>query len=114
MKPKRVRSLSRLFRHAITDIDIYQPDACSCFIVIAVEMAREVQPAPLAMHMHLAAKQYPPTAYERRIHEGERMGTVFDVAMCDMGEHDKYADEPFLEELAGLDMFGCCIARPHG
>ena len=58
-----------------------------------------------AMRMHLAAEQYPPAAYEKGSPEGERMGTVVDVAVRDVGEHDEYADGPFMEELAGLDRF---------
>ena len=45
-----------------------------------------------AMRMHLAAEQHPPASYERGIHEEERMGTVFDVAMRNVAEHDAYAD----------------------
>lgn len=38
----RVRSLSRLFRHVIAGIDTRQPYKSSCFIVMAVAMAREM------------------------------------------------------------------------
>ena len=65
-----------------------------------------------AMRSHLAAEHYPPAAYERGIHEEERMGTVFAVAIRDVGEHDEYADEPFMEELAGLDTFDRIRAIP--
>ena len=64
-----------------------------------------------AMRSHLAAEHYPPAAYERGIHEEERMGTVFAVAIRDVGEHDEYADEPFMEELAGLDTLTAFV--PH-
>ena len=57
------------------------------------------------MRMHLAIEHYPPLQYEKGTNEEERMGTVFDVAMRDLGEHDAYDDEPFMEELACLDMF---------
>ena len=65
-----------------------------------------------AMRMHLAVEHYPPPRYEKGTHEEERMGTVFDAAMRDVGEHDAYDDEPFMEELAGLDMFDSIRAAP--
>ena len=40
------------------------------------------------------------------------MGTVFRDAMRDEREHDAYADKPFVEELAGLDMFNSIWAAP--
>ena len=40
------------------------------------------------------------------------MGTVFKVAMRDEREHDAYDDEPFMEELASLDMFESIRAAP--
>ena len=64
-----------------------------------------------AMRMHLAAEHYRTALYERGIHEEERTGTVFDVAMRNVGEHETYADEPFME-LAGLDMFDSIRAAP--
>ena len=64
------------------------------------------------MRMHLAVAQYPPPQYEKGTHGEERMGTVFDVAMRDVREHDAYDDEPFMEELAGLDMFDSIQATP--
>ena len=65
-----------------------------------------------AMRMHLAIEHYLPPLYEKGTHEGERMGTVFKVAMRDEREHDEYDDEPFMEELAGLDMFDSIQAAP--
>ena len=65
-----------------------------------------------AMRMHLAVEQYPPPQYEKGTHEEERMGTVFAVAMHDVREHDAYDDEPFIEELAGLDMFDSIREAP--
>ena len=62
-------------------------------------------PQQHAMRMHLAVEHYPPPQYEKGTHEEERTGTVFDVAMCDVREHDAYDDESFMEELAWLDMF---------
>ena len=62
--------------------------------------------------MHLAVEHYPPPLYEKGTHEEERMGIVFQVAMCDEREHDAYDDEPFMEELAGLDMFDSIRAAP--
>ena len=53
------------------------------------------------MRMHLAVGQYPPRQYEKGTHEGERMGTVFDVAMCDVREHDACDDEPLWRSLQG-------------
>ena len=64
------------------------------------------------MRMHLAVEHYPPPQYEKGTHEEERMGTVFDVAMHDVGEHDAYVDEPLMDELAGLDMFDSSWATP--
>ena len=64
------------------------------------------------MHLHLAIEQYPPPLYEKGTHEDERIGTVFRAAMRDEGEHDEYADEPFMEELAGQDMFDSIRAAP--
>ena len=58
-----------------------------------------------AMRMHLAVEHYPPPLYEKGTHEDERMGTMFNVAVRDESEHDAYADEPFMEDLAGQDMF---------
>ena len=58
-----------------------------------------------AMRMHLAVEHYPPSQYENGTHEEECTGTVFDVAMRDVREHDTYDDESFMEELAELDMF---------
>ena len=49
---------------------------------------------------------------EKGTHEDERMGTVFRVAVRDESEHDEYADEPFMEERAGLDMFDSIRAAP--
>ena len=64
-----------------------------------------------AMRMHLAAEHYPPTQYEKRT--DENTGTSFDVEVRDVGEHEAYTDEPFMEELAGLDMFDSIrAARP--
>ena len=65
-----------------------------------------------AMRMHLAVEQYPLPLYEKGTHEEERMGNVFQVAMRDEREHDAYDDEPFMEELAGLDMFDSIRAAP--
>jgi hypothetical protein len=65
-----------------------------------------------AMRMHLAVEHYPPPLYEKGTHEDERMGTVFQVAVRDESEHAAYADEPFMEELAGLDMFDSIRAAP--
>ena len=64
----------------------------------------------LAMRMHLAAEQYSPAQYEQRT--DEETGTAFDVEMHDVGERDAYTDEPFMEELAGLDMFDSIRAAP--
>ena len=64
------------------------------------------------MRMHLAVEHYPPPLYEKGTHEEERMGIVFHVAMCYEREHDAYDDEPFMEELAGLDMFDSIRAAP--
>ena len=64
------------------------------------------------MRMHLAVGQYPPPQYEKGTHEEECMGNMFDVAMRDVREHDAYDDEPFMEELAGLDMFDSIRAAP--
>ena len=47
-----------------------------------------------AMRMHLEVEHYPPPLYEKGTHEDERMGTVFQVAVCDESEHAAYADEP--------------------
>ena len=65
-----------------------------------------------AMRMHLAVEHYPPPLYEKGTHEDECMGTVFNVAVRDESEHAAYADEPFMEELAGLDMFDGIRAAP--
>ena len=65
-----------------------------------------------AMRMHLAVEHYPPPLYEKGTHVDERMGTVFQVAVRDEIEHAAYADEPFMEELAGLDMFDSIRAAP--
>ena len=65
-----------------------------------------------AMRMHLGVGHYPPPLYEKGTHEDERMGTVFRVAVRDESEHDGYADEPFMEELAGQDMFDSIRAAP--
>ena len=54
-----------------------------------------------AMRMHLAAEHNPIEPYERGNDVEERTGTVFDVAIRNVGEHEAYADEPFIEELAG-------------
>ena len=73
-----------------------------------VKQFRHVPPAfaqKHAMRMLLAVGHYPPPLYEKGTHEEERMGNVFRVAMRDEREHDTYDDEPFMEELAGLDMF---------
>ena len=64
------------------------------------------------MRMHLAVGHYPPPLYEKGTHEDERMGTVFNFAVRDESEHDAYADEPFMEELVGLDMFDSIRAAP--
>ena len=55
------------------------------------------------MSMHVAAEHYPPALYEQRT--DEETGRALDVEMCDVGEHEAYSDEPFMEELVGLDMF---------
>ena len=65
-----------------------------------------------AMRVHLAVERYPPPLYEKGTHEEERMGNVFQVAMRDEREHDAYDDEPFMGELAGLDMFDSIRAAP--
>ena len=65
-----------------------------------------------AMRMPLAAEHYPPARYERSTDVEERTGTVFDVAMREVGEHGAYADEPFMEELAGLDKSDSIRAAP--
>ena len=64
------------------------------------------------MRMHLAAEHYPPEPHERGTDVEERTGTVFDVAMREVGEHGAYADEPFMEELAGLDKSDSIRAAP--
>ena len=63
-----------------------------------------------AMRMHLAAAHYPPTPYENRTDETN--GTAFDCEMRDVGEHEAYTDEPFMEEFAGLDGFDSIRAAP--
>ena len=83
----------------------------------AVKQFRQVLVPPAfaqqhAMRMHLAVGQYPPPQYEKGTHEEERIGTLFDVAVHDVREHDAYDDEPFMEELAGLDMFDSIQAVP--
>ena len=64
------------------------------------------------MPMHQAAEQYPPAPYERGNDVEDRTGTVFAVSMRNVGKHEVYADEPFMEELAGLDMFNGIRAAP--
>ena len=65
-----------------------------------------------AMRMHLAVEHCPPPLYEKGTREDDRIGIVFRVAMRDEREHDAYADEPFMEELAGLEMFDSIWAAP--
>ena len=65
-----------------------------------------------AMRMHLALEHYPAPLYEKGTHEDERMDTVFNVAVRDESEHDAYADESFMEELVGQDMFDSIRAAP--
>ena len=66
------------------------------------------------MRMHLAVEHYLPPLYKKGTHEDERMGTVIKFAVRDEGEHDAYADEPFMEELAGLDLFDTIRAARKG
>ena len=71
-----------------------------------------VQPAFAhhAIRMHVAAEHYPPALYELRT--DEETGRAFDVEIRDVGEHDAYTGEPFVKELAGLDMLDSIRAAP--
>ena len=66
-----------------------------------------------AMRMHLAVEEYPPPQYEGDTHENERLGNMFHVHERDEQEYEAYDDEPFMEELAGLDMFDSIRAAPQ-
>jgi len=65
------------------------------------------------MRMHLAVEEYPPPQYEGDTHENERLGNMFHVHERDEQEYEAYDDEPFMEELAGLDMFDSRHVRQH-
>lgn len=53
-----------------------------------------------AMRMHLDAEHCPPALYDRDVAEEARNA----FAAADAGEQVLYSDDPFMEDLKGLDL----------
>ena len=86
--------------------------------LVAVKQYRHVLVPPAlvqkhVMRMHLSdMKQHPDCGPMCVSRENEEPRTSFAVHECDVHEQSQYLDEPFMEELKGLDLLNSVLAAP--